>query len=1435
MFLFLYFRHALPLLLDKAPPSLGAYDFKRSERVRAQFKRYYILNYLHNLGEGKMYIFHPAVAAWFKETFAAPTECQRRAWQALKTGRHVLIAAPTGSGKTLAAFLAALDDLVRQAEQGELKDATQVVYVSPLRALSHDIESNLKQPLAAIQRKLLESGNPCQPIRVQSRTGDTTRRARDAMAQRPPHLLVTTPESLYLLLTSKRGRKMLADCRTLIVDEIHALVGNKRGAHLALSLERLERLCAHPLTRIGLSATQTPLETVARFLLGSAPQERCEIIDSGHLRQLDLDIELPDLPLEAVLSQEAAKSIYDRMAALISAHRTTLVFVNTRRQAERVARALSERLGETQVSSHHGSLSRDGRLDAERRLKAGELQALVATSSLELGIDIGEVDLVCQLGITDSVATFLQRVGRSGHRPGRIPKGRLFPTSRDELIAALALIDAVHCGEMEACRICAQPLDVLAQQIVAMAACEDLSEDELFATITRAAPYQDLSRAEFDQVLTMLADGYATSRGRRSAYLHRDRIARRLRGRRSARLVAITCGGAIPDTADYRVVVEPSGEAIGSVDEDFAIESLAGDIFQLGNTSWRVLRLEADSLRVEDAKGLLPTIPFWFGEAPGRSDVLARSVSRLREKIYTGVRTEGMEATRQTLSYTLGVNPEAVRQAVEYLAAAGNALGTMPTQTRIVLERFFDEVGDLHLVIHSPYGSRINRAFGLALRKRFCRTFNFELQAAATEDALILSLSASQSFPLEAVKDFLQAQTCREVLTQAVLDNPMFTARWRWNATISLAVRRFQNGRRTPPYLIRMQAEDLITSVFPEQLACLENIQGDREIPDHPLVRQTLIDCLHEAMDVAGLEQILRGIELGTIEVIARETVEPSPLAAETIHARVYAFLDGAPLEERRVRAVAQRRWFGADTFELARLDPKAIEQICREVRPDPQDAEELHDALLGCGYLTQNEALPFQTWLESLASQGRACRLKGLPGPLWIAAEHWPRWRAIHPHATPELSLSLPAELADEVWTPEEALAFALRGRLGILGPVTAKRLAQELNLDPSAVEAALVRLEQEGSILRGEFGWCERGILARIHRLTLKTLRQAVQPVAGAQFVNFLLRWQHLHPESQLRGPEGLAEILAQLEGFAAPACCWETSILPARIADYDPAWLDQLCLCGRFIWLRLSPSGRHTPAKLTPIAFANRRHLSIWATCVKAALSPAANQVLATLTQQGALFFDELLELCRLLPTQLEDALSELVALGQVSADSFAGMRALLLPEAKKRRYKRTVYTLQNAGRWHRLRPGEPDPKARMEHLARSLLKRYGIIFRALAARDPILPPWLELVRIYRRLEAQGEIQGGRFVAGQFGEQFALPEAVTLLRNTGAEVEVVLSATDPLNLSAVLAGIAPVPAQPARTIRIRAGEITEVGPGAPASRRTPKAAKMAAPPRG
>jgi ATP-dependent Lhr-like helicase len=665
-----------------------------------------------------------------------------------------LIAAPTGSGKTLAAFLSALDGLLREGVEGKLADEVRVVYVSPLKALSLDIHMNLAEPRREIRQIAEAMGLPPVKITAAVRTGDTPASERAAMLRTPPHILVTTPESLYLLLTAERSREMLRTARTVIVDEIHAVLESRRGAHLALSLERLEHVAASPLVRIGLSATQKPIADVARYLVGTRNLEddgsaRCAIVDEGHQRDLDLGIELPSSPLEAVMSGDVWTEVYDRLAELIRSHRTTLVFVNTRRLAERVARHLSERLGEGAVTAHHGSLAREVRLDAERRLREGRIEALVATASLELGIDIGAVDLVCQLGSTRRIATLLQRVGRADHTVGGTPKGRLFPLSRDELLECAALLRAVREGWLDQLNPIEKPLDVLAQQIVAESACEDWPEGALFELVRRAYPYRHLPRSAFDEVVQMLGRGFATRRGRRGALVHYDSVGRRLRGRRGARLAAITSGGAIPDTADFRVVLEPEGTFVGTLNEDFAIESLAGDVFQLGNASWRILRVESGVVRVEDARGQPPSIPFWLGEAPERSKELSEAVSALRVDLES--RLDDRDEAIGWLRGELGTGDAAASQIVEYLAETRRLLGVIPNQRTLVAERFFDEAGGMQLVLHAPFGSRINRAWGLALRKRFCRQFNFELQAAATEDALLLSLGPQHSFPLEDV------------------------------------------------------------------------------------------------------------------------------------------------------------------------------------------------------------------------------------------------------------------------------------------------------------------------------------------------------------------------------------------------------------------------------------------------------------------------------------------------------------------------------------------------------------------------------------------------------------------------------------------------------------------------------------------------------------
>jgi len=1382
--------------------------------------------------------FHPAVARWFAATFGEPTPAQAAAWPAIAQGRHTLIAAPTGSGKTLASFLAAIDALVRQAAAGELTDQVQVVYVSPLKALSNDIRRNLEQPLAGCIAELQRMELPATQIRSQVRTGDTPQAERAAMTRLPPHILVTTPESLYLLLTSESGRRMLSSTRSVIIDEIHAVAATKRGAHLALSLERLTDLCGGHLQRVGLSATQKPIEEVARFLVGSRDED-CAIVDSGHVRHRDIALVLPDSPLEAVMSTEVWNTLYDKMAALISEHRTTLIFANTRRMVERVTRHVSERIGAEHIAAHHGSLAKEQRLDAEQRLKAGKLKALVATASLELGIDIGDVELACQLGTPRAISTFLQRVGRANHAVGGVPKGRLFPLSRDELVECTALLDAVRAGELDRLHVPVAPLDVLSQQIVAEVASGERGEDELFALLRRAWPYRELERGAFDEMLRMLSDGITTRRGRQSAYLHRDAVNARLRARRGARLTAITCGGAIPQNADYQVVMEPQGIMVGTLNEDFAVESLAGDVFQLGNASYRILRVEAGKVRVEDAAGQAPTIPFWLGEAPARTEELSTAVSRLRHEIDVALpdlAPETIAACTTAIREAHQLGGVAAQQLVEYLATAKASLHRLPTRDIIIIERFFDEAGGMQLVIHAPFGARVNRAFGLALRKRFCQTFNFELQAAATEDAIVLSLGETHSFALEDVPKYLHSNSVEDVLTQAVLDAPLFMTRWRWNATISLAIKTSRAGKKTPPPLLRMAAEDLVAVLFPDQIACQENLTGPREIPDHPLVRQTLHDCLHEAMDIDGLIALLRRIESGAVQVLTRDLPQPSMLAMEILNARPYAFLDDAPLEERRTQAVAARRWLDPQSAaEFGRLDPQAIEQLREEAWPDPQNADELHDALMLLGALPEAEGmgrarLTRPDWaphFEALREQRRATQLTVGVHPFWAAAEQLPLLMAVYPHAHIDPPIAVPADYAARGWEPAEATRELLRGRLQAIGPVTATSLDTQLALPDGSALTALTALEGEGFVLRGQFTnpaalsdaratadspepeWCERRLLARINRYTIRTLRAQIEPLAGADFMRFLLEWQGITRDPRGEGPQSLAAALEQLEGFEVPAIAWERDILPARLRGYDPAWLDTLCLSGRVLWARLdAPKGSVAgPVRGTPIALLSRAHFSLWRGLSQRqrgdiALSSSAQAIAEQLAARGASFFDELMRGAGLLQAQAESALGELVAAGLVSADSFGGLRALLMPLERKRKLvargrRIALFGLEEAGRWSLLRPtsdADADDASQAEQIAWRLLQRYGVVFRRVLAREaPWLPPWHALLRVLRRLETQGHVRGGRFVAGVTGEQYALPDAVPAMRamrqkaHDGALIS--LSAADPLNLLGIV----------------------------------------------
>jgi ATP-dependent Lhr-like helicase len=1353
-----------------------------------------------------------------------------------------------------------------------MREQTYVVYVSPLRALSNDIQRNLQMPLDGILQLARQEQPDCPEIRALVRTGDTPAKERQQMVRRPPHVLVTTPESLYLLLTGQRSREILRHVETVIVDEIHAVARDKRGCHLALSLERLNALNEVRPARIGLSATQKPLEELAQFLVG-ATAPAAAVVDIGHFRDMDLAAEVPQLELQAVCTHEHWAEVYERLVQLIREHRSTLIFVNTRKLAERVAHQLRERLGEEQVLAHHGSLSHRSRQSAEQRLKEGSLKAVVATASLELGIDIGHIDLVCQMGTPRSIATFLQRVGRAGHSLGKVPKGRLFALSREELIECLALIRAVREGRLDRVEIPRAPLDILAQQIVATVACEDWDEEALFVLCRRAYPYRMLSRDDYEAVLEMLSEGIAPQRGRYGAYLHRDRVNRRLHARKGARLTAITCGGAIPEVADYRVVTDDENRTlVGTLDEDFAVESNGGDIFLLGNTSWRVKHIRGGEVVVSDAQGAPPTIPFWRGEAPGRTFELSAEVARLREDL--AARAKEKNGTLDWLMQTCQVGPRGAEQALAYISAQHAATGMVPTQKRLLFERFFDESGGMQLVIHAPFGTRINRAWGLALRKRFCRTFDFELQASADDNGIVLSLGAQHSFPLEQMFKLVPSHLARDVLVQAFLAVPFFTTRWRWNVTRGLQLKRSRKGQRVPPHLQRMRAEDLLSGVFPAQTACQENVVGDIQVPDQPLVRQTLDDCLHEAADLDGLLAVLRDLESGKIRPVGLDSREPSPFAHELLNGHLYSFLDDAPLEERRARAVSMRRSLSTEALrDLGRLDPDAISQVKSEAWPLVRDADELHDVLLSQGVLPVAEGHDWQPYFEQLRSAGRATQVEGLAGTaVWAATERWPLVRSVWPGALARPEVFVPAGVRTE-WIREEAVAYLVRGRMECVGPTSVSALAQTLGLDPSEVEAALIGLETQGLVLRGRFTpsceggdtggvleWCDRRLLARIHRLTLEGLRRQIAPVPPEQFIRFLLRHLHVHPQTKLHGQAALLALIEQLEGFAAPAGHWEKHLFPARLQSYNPDWLDGLTFCGKAAWGRLRPDRKgdnhlfptqtlpgepapdgekmHVPfsakgrpmkalTRSTPITLMLRDHLS-WllpaeednvVIAAGGSLGSNAQAAYEAFLRYGALFPAQLGSLLQLVPAQVEDVLGELAAAGLVTSDGYPALRSLLGVAARKTRHRSRrsrPSPAAAAGRWTLLRSALTPAVAeeeRTENWCRLLLRRYGVMFRDLLANESTAPPWRELVRAYRRLEARGEIRGGRFVAGVAGEQYALTEVIPTLRSAVddvGETALVVPATDPLNLTGRITPGPRAPASPGNWIMIIGGEV-------------------------
>ncbi len=1396
--------------------------------------------------------FHPLISTWFKKRFGAPTSAQAEGWPAILKHQDTLIAAPTGSGKTLAAFMACLDQLVCAALAGTLSDRPSVLYVSPLKALSNDVQRNLETPLQEIRALAAKEGIVLPEIRAWVRTGDTPQSERRSMLKRPPHIIITTPESLYLLLTAESSRVLLTGIETIIVDEIHALARDKRGSHLSLSLERLSHLCEKRPVRIGLSATQNPIERMAQFLVGAmgvdaAGQTQCHIVDTGHLRELDLAIESPLTPLSAVCSNAQWKEVYEQIGEMVQLHRSTLIFVNTRRLSERVTHHLSELIGAEHITSHHGSLSKKSRLSAEKRLKSGDLKAVVATASLELGIDIGTIDLVIQIGSPRAIATFLQRIGRSGHALGMIPKGRLFALTRDELLEAAALIRAIRAGRLDQIVIPKGPLDILAQQVVAMCAAEEWDEGALFELVCKADPYRNLSKERFEALLTMLSEGIPSSNGPKGAHLYRDRTQGRLKARRGARLAALTSGGAIPDLADYKVVVEPEGVTVGSVDEDFAVESLAGDVFLLGNTSWRIQQVRSGEVVVVDAHGAAPTIPFWRGEAPSRTLELSQALSALREDLEA--RLDDPAGAAAWLMAEAALSEKNARDAIEYLRTQKAAVGMIPSEKHLLFERFFDESGGMQLVIHAPFGGRVNRAYGLALRKRFCRRFDFELQASADDNGLVISLGPQQGFALEEVVKMIRPEGARDMLEQALLPSPFFTNRWRWNTTRALVVLRHGGGKRVPPPLQRFRADDLLTHVFPALTACPDNgnYAGNLDIPDHPLLRQTVDDVLHEAMDVEAWMRLLEKIEAREISVTCVDTREPSPFSYQLLNAQPYAFLDDAPLEERRARAVATRRTLSVESLrDLGRLDPEAIAQVQKEAWPLIRDADELHDLLLSLGLLPESEAhsvhpllkqdgsgMKWDAWFQLLLKDGRAVRRIDAQGNcFWMASEKWPMVQAARRDWVEPEAVSV-SEGVRQDWEASEAWVALVRGRMGLMGPVGAGGLSVSLGLSIHQVEAALAALEGEGLVLRGRFTqsahetdsleYCARHLLARIHRLTLNGLRRQMAPITPAALLRFLLDWSHLSESKWLYGKEGVLTVIAQLQGFEMPAKVWEKQILSSRVSSYEERWLDELCLSGELCWGRVTAGLTRNASKVLPLSLMLREDLIWLRSCPRSlaenGLKPLggdAETVVQLLIEEGALFFNEIQIKTKLLPVQVEKALWELVAAGRISGDGFSAVRSLTQKKRKstddmKRRAKRfwggrvPILKQPGNGRWWRL----PDPSGdlaidtaedALRLWALQLLARYGVFFWDLLARESAAPPWRALLPIFRRMEARGEIRGGRFIRGVAGEQFALPAVVPLLRmasqGSPKKALTMVSASDPMNLVGILTPGAKLP---------------------------------------
>jgi ATP-dependent helicase Lhr and Lhr-like helicase len=1480
--------------------------------------------------------FHPAVRKWFARRFGAPSQVQERGWPVIAeaqkaAGHDVLLCAPTGSGKTLAAFMWAIDRLVGEAEHGALRDEISVLYVSPLKALANDIRINLEEPLAGVRAVAAGDGLDLATIRAGLRTGDTPAGERAAMLRRPPQILVTTPESLFIQLTSPRFRQKLSAVRYVIVDELHAVAGNKRGAHLMLTLERLERLIrtrgASRPTRIGLSATLNPIETLAAFLAGAdvandgtRNPRRVRIVRADDSpRQLDLQIIAPGPEIGSLATHQHWEAMYDALAALIREQGTTLVFTLSRRWAERIALALQKRVGVDAVMAHHGSLARAERLQAEQRLKRGELKAIVATSSLELGIDVGAVDLVCQVDSPKSIAAAVQRIGRSGHHLGGIPKGRFFALTIDDLLECAAAVRAVRQGHLDEVEIPTGCMDVAAQQIIALATDEeDINETQLLGVLRSVQNFAQLDLPSLRGLLGQMARQLPERIQGANPKIFYDPVNGRVRARRGARLAAITSGGTIPESGNLDVVIASESRKIGDVEEDFAQESSRGDIFSLGSMPWRVLGISKNRFMVEPAPGMAPSLPFWQTEAAGRSRALSTELCELRQRIASLIaRSGGEDEAIAWLGSECALEGEAAKQAVAYIRRGLAALGAVPDERTLVVERFFDGLGGTQIVIHSPWGIRLNRGFGLALRKRLCQSFDFEIQASAIDDAILLALNSRHSFPLDNILTLVNSHTAREVLEQALLDAPMFEVRFRHAATRALSIMRSGRGSKVPAWIQRLRSQELITALFPQRNACLDNRPATTALPDHFIVNETMRECLVETADLPGLEALLRGLEDGSIRPVLVDSIAPSVFAHRVLLAWDYSFLDDGERANRRSRTVTMNRAMAEDVFRnenLAELlSAEAVELVTAEIEgrapsTRARNADELYELIrlhgcVPCGTIPVRTSAEPTEWLSTLTMQGRLCRVRlgeAESPEVAIAAEDLALFAAAYPdlkvdansdrdsrrqtagrEATPYPPPRGQGEgtkigrfaSSDEEPDRGTAVEEIVRRALVTSGPLLPVDLVQRLLLPMKEILSALIALEAKGSIFRGHFThvrrdkaftpvnqrieggakdgtdspegidvqWCDRHVLERIHRQTLNLLRSSVEPCNDADFVAFRLKWNGIGEPHQPTGVNGVRHILERMSALAFTPDVWERAILPARVADYRPEYLDLVCMSGEFAWVAAPfhaefEAHRDFPAT---VAFLPRKGRCHWPP--QEMLADAKAQIVAeVLSRFGAQYLDQVAEHANLSERDALSALWRLAAAGLVSNDSFGPLRLLTAaPEAAgligtrrphrepNRRDAALRARLQSSlsGRWSRVPQYGPEAAAvkitdthdahgvdEAREVALLLLQRHGVLARELMALEQIELSWQQILFALRRLEYAGTIRRGWFVHALSGEQYALPEALEILRGIRERREpqrqAVISAFDPANPFGVLLPGCGVAREAANLLVIRNG---------------------------